>query len=519
MASQKELFRLIKSLEKSEKQAIALERKKKNKLPNYLLLYDWLEEQNGDADSYDRAEVTKQINKRQASKWKESTIRTAEAQLYDKIIEILALTKLGKSPISTINLDIAKAEVLKNKGFYTQSLDHLSKASDNAYKYQKHSLIVEIIPRRIDVILLTKYKNRKELVEEENEKLRRASAVIQQEIDYRNLNVRLFLQYQESRNPNHIPSDLKEDYFQLMAKKFPEEGSFFAQYYFHSIQAIWAIIHKDPRTAYEQQQAVVDIWLQEEPILQTNGQSYLTQLANLTNYAITAKDFKAAKAAIGLLKNFKPTNNDEEAEQLQDYLFYKQYLLLNEEKFQEAKALIPEIKDLLIASNELEWDVEGQKATVRYKRINPSRLYNFYYNTLITLLLCHEYNDAQHWLTQLDYLYKKKEPRKDVIQFIRILQLIISYGLESDKFMERMFDKLYRQTEVKKNMSKLEKEMFYFFKKLLKTEASTERKDKKDKSFEELLNTIEQLPEADKKVVGYEEIVQWIKSILHKNTR
>lgn len=514
MASQKELFKLIKSLEKNEKQAISIEGKKKNNPPKYLILYSWLESWGGEVEDYNREEVVKAIAKKYKATWSLVTLQTAENTLYDKIIDALSYTQLGKSPITTINQQLSKADVLKNKGFYKRSLKVLTDALEEAYRHQKHSLIVEIIPRKIDVILLTEYEGRREQVERSYRKLREATNIIQEEANFRSLNVRLIIQYQESRKPSNIPAALKEDFFSLTEKNFPTNGSFFSQYYYYSTQAIWANLHKKPDQAAQYQKKVVDLWLQNDLIRTNKGQLYLTQLANLANYTIAARNFKAAQEVIELLQNFSTKNPDEEAEKWQNLLFYQQYLLLNENKFEEARALVPDITRLLIAE---EVDTfrsmsrEKRISKAPYKRVNPSRLYNFYYNTLITLLLCHQYEQANDWLVRLDLLCKAVETRKDIQQVIRILQLIINYGLGSSQFSSAMFENLYKKKDIVNNMSPYEAILLDFFKVMTRTEAKTERRDK---HFQKLLDNLENLDDQDKKVVGYEDVILWIKSIL-----
>lgn len=520
MATKQEFLELLESLEKSEKQIITLERSKKKTNPNYFILYDWIEKNlKGQLKTYDKTKVLVGIG----NGWKASTLRTAEQSLYEKILEILSFKHLGKSTITKLNQFLAEANILKNKGFYDGSLTYLEKAADIAYTYHKHALLMEIIPRIIDVILLTKYEGRKEKVQQLSQQLKTATRIVKQEAEYRSLNVNLLIQYQESRNPADIPNLLKEDYHTLINKKFPTSGSFYAQYYFHSIKAIWNNLQKQTDLAYENQKKVVELWQKPKAIKKENVQSYLTQLANLINYAVTDRNFSGARAAIILMEQVEITTKDEEAEKIQDLLFYKQYLLLNENKFAEAKKLIPEIRALLVPSktNKLETSAikkkkrtveENERKIVHYKRVNPSRLYNFHYNTLITLLLCHDYTEAAIWLKRLSALYSKKaNTRKDIQQLKRILQLVINYGLRSEEFSGDMFKRLYSSKSVRQSLTAFETVLYNFFKEMTNTPAYTERQQK---HLNLLLQKLTALEEQEKKVLGYEDVILWIESQL-----
>ncbi|MGH1334814.1 MAG: hypothetical protein ACRBFS_01705 [Aureispira sp.] len=519
MATKQELLELLESLEKSEKQAITLERNKKKTDHNYIVLYDWIEKHlKGNLGDYNRDNFLESIG----NSWKLRKLQTAEQVLYDKILEILSFKYLGKNSITLLNQRLAEADILKNKGFYNGSLERLKKAEDIAYDHHKYALLMEILPKKIDVILLTRHAGRKEKVKGLSNQLKRATKILQQEAEYRSLNVNLLVQYQESRNPDNIPNPLKEDYFSIINRDFPNSGSFYSQYYFYSTQAIWNTLHKNTTLAYENQRKVVDLWQEVKDVKKENTQLYLTQLANLINYAVIDRNFMGAQAAILLMEQVKTQNKDEEAEKTQNLLFYKQYLLLNENKFEEAKKLVPSITALLAPTGQIEvGDVkelkgkakktyeENQRRIIHYKRVNPSRLYNFHYNTLITLLLCDkQYVEANKWLKRLVSLYKGTDLRKDIQQLARVFQLVINYGLKSDEFSNEMFKKLYNTKKVKQPLIPFEQILYDFFKEMTSTPSYTQRRDK---HLKVLLNKLEALENKDQKVLGYEDIILWIK--------
>lgn len=496
MAGTQRLLELYSSLTKSEKQAITVERSKKKTAPNYLVLYDWLEnELKGKVEAYDRAifRATK------GAKWEGRAVSTAESILYDKILEVLSLKHLEKKSTTLINQCLAEAEILKNKSFYNSSLERLNKAEKITYIHHKHALLTEIIPKKIDVILLTNHAKRKEQIRQLAEQLREATNIVQQEVEYRNLNVNLVIQFQESRNPEKIDIFLKERYHAIINRGFPIQGSFYAQYYFYSTQAIWYRLHRDYPKAYEHQTQVVELWQNNKAIREENTQLYITQLANLINYAVIGEFFEGAQQGIEWMKEVKTQTKDEAAEKSQDLLFYQQYLLLNQHKFDEAQKLVPAIEQLLAKFSKKD-----------YKRINPSRLYNFYYNTLINLLICQDYSKAAQWLKKLETL-KSYELRKDLQQLGRILQLLINYGLQSDEFSHNMFRRLYKDQKFVKTLSPFEQVIYKFFKKMIN---SPEFMDRKSKHLPKLRQELEALHKDDKKVLGYIDVMLWIGSYI-----
>lgn len=522
MTTKQILLELLSSLKKEEKKAITQAHENKKTPPKYILLYNWLEKQiKKGKESYSRKEFLEQEDYH----WKGRALETAETTLYNKILENLSLKYLDKKSITVLNQKIAEAEILKNKGFYDNSLERLKKAEELAKKHHKNALLIEIIPKKIDVILLTKHEGREKQVRAMSEQLLRATTAVQQEAEYRMLNVNLVVQFQKSRDPKKIPLFLKDQYFSLINKGFPSSGSFYSQYYFHSIQAIWANIHREGTKAYKHQSKVVELWEKEEheEIREENTQSYLTQYANLINYAVVSEDFELAQKDLDLMSKIKTYTKDEKAEKEQNTLFYQQLILLNEHEFEEAKELVPAITALLVPDNQeiaipkktLKGNAkriheENKRRAIHYKRVNPSRVYNFHYNTLITLLICQDYSEANEWLKRLVNTYKDADPRKDIQQLWRILQLTITYGLESEKFSKRTFNKLYhnKSDEVPETLLPFEQIMHDFFEKMMTGPTMTERKTK---HLSILLEDLEALDEKDKKVLGYGDIVLWIK--------
>lgn len=496
MAGTRRLLELYNSLTKSEKQAITVERNKKKATPNYLVLYDWLEnELKGNIEAYDRAVFRASKD----SKWDGRAVETAEGNLYDKILEVLSFKHLEKKSTTLINQYLAESEILKSKGLYEGSLERLKKAEKITYTHHKHALLTEIIPKKIDVILLTNHAKRKGQIRQLSDQLKEAASIVQQEAEYRNLNVNLVVQFQESRDPEKIEIFLKERYFSIINRGFPTQGSFYSQYYFYSTQAIWCRLHRNYPKAYTHQKEVVKLWQNNKTVREENTQLYITQLANLINYAVIGEIFDGAQQGIDWMKELKTRTKDEAAEKNQDLLFYQQYLLLNQHKFEAAQKLVPEIEALLARFSKKD-----------YKRINPSRLYNFYYNTLVNLLICQDYSKAALWLKKLETL-KSYELRKDLQQLARILQLIINYGLQSNEFSHNMFRRLYKDQKFVQALSPFEQVIYTFFKKMIN---SPEFMERKSKHLPKLRQELEALSDGDKKVLGYIDVMLWIDSYL-----
>ena len=125
--------------------------------------------------------------------------------------------------------------------------------------------------------------------------------------------------------------------------------------------------------------------------------------------AISDQQYHLAQATIQKIKALKVNDADSASEQCQNICYGQQMLYLNTGDFQKAHALIPQIKQAL--------DIHSEQ-------INPSRKYSLGYNCLITCFILSKYDEAHQWLIELQHIrhLKKYEPRKDVQQFLQILQ-------------------------------------------------------------------------------------------------
>lgn len=165
---------------------------------------------------------------------------------------------------------------------------------------------------------------------------------------------------------------------------------------------------------------------------------------------------------------------------------------LNTKKLQAAEELIPLI----------------EKGLNKYtQKINPARKLAFYYNSTITYFLLENYEAAADWLNKILTIARTYEPRKDVQQFARILQMAIYYKLSSYKVLEYLFRSVYRNKKLKAEMHTFEKIALQYFKKLLIIPVESKEEKMLFKQFKEALET---LTSVEQSVTGFEEFYIWV---------
>jgi len=490
--SEQDLLTLVQSLSRKERTSLKEDFSKK-KGAKYLQLLDWILKRG----NYSREEYLK------SSKITLNHLRGYEKSLIDLICKMLRTKHREKSILTTLSDMIAEADILKRRGHYNLALKKLNEAATQAKKYDKLFILVEIIPLKSEVLLYLRQKNRQTEVEENYAQLHEVIQNLQQEATFRHHNVHWVLLSQTVKQLHEIPKTSLQSFDALVAKGFPQKGTFYAQYYFHSMQAIHAKIHRNTTAARAFQEQVVQLWEESayEKIKNHNIKRYITQLANLINYAIADQKYDLAQDTINKIKQLKINDADGESEQRQDVLYGQQMLYMNSGNFPKAHELIPEI------------DTAIQEHSAQ---INPSRKYSFNYNNLITCFILGKYNEAHHWLAELQSVInlKKYEPRKDAQQFLRVLQLAIFYHTNSIIFANSIIRSIERKDvpdPIIVGLSHFEEKLFRFVKSLIKTPRN---KQQTRAFFQEFKETLAKMPWNDHGF-GYEIVKLWVEQNLN----
>lgn len=495
-----ELLTLILSLSRKEhkylEKTIA-----KGKETKYIKLFQWILK----TGNYKRSEYLKYqgiITPEQQDKAL-NNLRNVETNLFEQIYKTIRVAA-DKSILTKLSNLIAEADTLKRRGHYLLALDRLQLAEKEAKQYQKFFVLVEIIPLKAEVILYLKKEDRQAAIEEQYLHLHHIIHILQEEANFKHQNVRWVLLSQTIKNRDEIEEAYTQAFNTLVTQGFPEDGTFYAQYYFYSVQAIYNKVHHQPADACRFQQKVLELW--EQPaykhIRERNLQRYITQLNNLATFAIGNKEYSLAQANIDKIKALTIEDTDGQAEKEQATLYIQQTLYMNTENFEQAYQLIPTIKQALIEHNH---------------QINPSRQYTFSFHNLIVCFLLKKYDEAHFWLSKTQYVIdlKKYEARKDVQQFLHILQLAIFYHNNSVEFANSVIRRIERKDvtdPIIKRFSAFECLFFDFTKQLHKDLLLPKQEQQPIALFKAFEQTLKAFP--NKNAFGYELVEAWIQQVL-----
>lgn len=430
-------------------------------------------------------------------------LRALEVYLYKKIISSLKKFHAKKSIDIQINDLILEAKVLYDKGFYDLAINIFTKAENLALKYNKRSILLEIAPFKAESFFQVKKANTLDSIKDVYITAKEVILTLEEEFFYRHENVKLVATHRTSTlDPTNL-DEIKKNYQEIKSRGFPATGSFYSQYYYHSILAISEHLQKNHTKAAEHQMQVLLIWKQSPDILKKNLPQYITQLANNINYLICAEKYSDALFLIDEMEKLPLSHSNEQGELYQNLYFYKQSIYLNQQDYTSSKKLIPFIKECLRKHK---------------KKISTSRKLSLSYNIALTYWLLNEHKEA---LTQLEKLiseYNSNENRPEIIKAAHLLQLATFY---LDEEFLKLEDKIFfiKKNFISKKQSNydvattFEEILVYYFRQLKKTKPYP-KKDRQIimKSFKEAL---EKLQLSCQKKLGHAEYLTWINNALN----
>ena len=485
MAAAQDLFDLIKSLTRNEKRHFQLHSTLQGEEKNYVRLFEAMDTM----EFYDKDGILTTFE----GETFVNSLHVTENYLYRKIMEALRAFNEANDKEAQIYSLLTQSNIMEAKGFYKLALDSLYKAEKLAIKYSKQLALIDIAIKKIPIIGAIETRDLVEKTENVFEEAFQYLANIQEELYYRQQNQWMFLMFRKWRSPRNenVLEEMHKRFADFEQAAFPEKGTFYSQYYYYAARYAYYYTLQAYDQSLKAEAKVVEIWERHPDMIAAYTQKYMVQLANYISNAIMCKEYVLAAEIIDRMGGLKTQSFDEEGEQFQNVYFYKHLSLLNQEKFEACKSLVPEIAAGL----------------EKYKlKINPARRLTFFYNITLVYFITECYSEAADWLDKILIITRNDEPRKDIQQFARVLQLAIYYKLSSNEVLEYMFRSVYRNKELKASMSDFELVVLKYFKKLLKVHPDS----KEAKAlFVKLMTALEEMKEKELKTLGYEAFCIW----------
>jgi len=493
-AGSKDLFNLIKALNKSEKRYFKSFVNKKLDSDNmlYMKLFDLMNEQ----EDYNEEEILKELSPKTGRHF--SSLKNFTYEMVHKSLRAYHGDKLPDAKLYNLLLSV---HILFNKQQYKQCFKLLQKAKNLANNEQERLVLLEIarwenhLNREISfqgVIeqdITSHLTNQLTLVKE-----------YQNECEYRTLNARLTILLKQAGTVRNIQEMKKLD--DLMSHPLLKDEkkplTFFSKGYFYDAHYFYHRIKGETKKSYPYIKKLVSIVESDTKL--TGLSNYIVVLHNLLITLLRLKKYddfheELAKLKAIPIKYKKRCSENSKAQVIIDVIYAESGWYIETGTFQEAIPLLPE-------------NIEKFESVKN--RFDPSIHVVFYFQMAYLFFGGAKPKDALIWMNKL-LNETTVEIREDIHCFARIFNLILHFELGNEDLLEYIVKSTYRFLFKRKRIYKMEGELLNFIRiKLPKVKSNSEL----IVAFEELKNkliTIFKDP-FEQQALTYFDFISWLES-------
>ena len=487
------LFQIIKSLTKAEKRYFKLHVNKQTagEDTKFLKLFDLIDKQK----DYDESKILK----------KEQTIKSQQlsnlkAHLYKQILQNLRNLNSDEDINLHIRELIDHSTILYNKCLYDQCVKMLDKAKNLAEKYDKNTLLLEII--EFEKRLVTKYIRSN--IEDKVSKLIKASDQINEKINnintFSNLTIKLYSFYLKiGFLRNHKDFELVNSFLYSTLPVFQEEQLSFDEkmYLYNSFVGYYFFI-QDFERGYEYAKKWVSLFDENYDLILPKVEMYIRAINNLLVSQSKLHRYDEFKITVQKLNSIVEIPGLKLTENIRLLLFkyssthrINRYFLLGE--FTEGSKIIPEIAESLENFEHL---------------LDTHYVIIFYYKFACMYFGNSNYKKVIYWLNKIINM-KDVDLRSDIHSYARILNLISHYELGNLDLVDYYIRSTYRFLIKKNDLHLFQKIIMKFVRKL-----SSITRDQLIDAFKDLREQLLPLNDKfyDRRPFIYFDIISWLES-------
>jgi len=492
-----ELFKLIKSLTKSEKRFFKLSSSLQSGEKNYLKIFDYIEKQS----EYDEQELKKVFENETFIKH----LPSEKNHLYKLILKSLRSYYSEQSVNSTLKQEIKNVEILYNKALYRECEKFVGRAKQTAQKYEKFYywfVLINWEKKLLDSAYESGVFNidLDKLIEEEEMVIAKLRNLAEYTIIYSKINL-IFRSGGFTRNEAERKVVEGIANYHLIKGKNTALSTKAASicYYIKGLCAATNRNYEDSFQFFNRTREILD---NNPHIKSDTGARYAMTLFHLLRCHIDNQEFDQASKlitdirALQFKKGFKSVD-------VSVRIFansYNQELVLLHAKgeFQKSVDLIPEI----------EKQQEAYKGKIS-KEMELLLTYNKAYS-------CFGIGDFKRALTYLNDVLNDNEQnlRQDIYSFARLFNLVIHYELGNYDFLEYVVKSTSRYLNKQERNYEIENACIKQIRKLSKTPVEVNRIE----IFEKLNQDISRLlkDHNERVALEYFNIEAWVKSKIQK---
>lgn len=494
-----ELFKLIKSLSKSEKRFFKLSSSLQSGEKNYLKIFDFIEKQ----DEYDEV-LLKEVFKDEVFI---KHLPSEKNHLYKLILKSLRSYYSEESVSSQLKQEIKNVEILYNKALYRECEKFVSRAKQLAQKYEKFYYWFELISWE-KKLLESAYEagefsaDLDELVAEEEMVIAKLRNLAEYTILYSKIN-HIFRSGGFTRNEKER-EDVKAiaDYHLIKGKNTALSTRAASICYY--IKGLCAATNRDYTDSFLFFNRTKEI-LDNNPFIKLDAtQRYVMTLFHLLRCYIDSREFTKAEeliVEIRKLRGKKGFNSMDILVRIFANVSNQELVLLHTKgEFEKAVELIHEIEEQQVTFDE--------KVS---KEMEVTLTYNKAYSYFGT-------GDFKKALYYLNIVLNDNEQnlRQDIYSFARLFNLVIHFELGNYDFLEYVIKSTSRYLNKQDRAYQIENACIKHLRKLAKTTSGVNQIE----IFEKMLKDLSELlnDPNEQAVLEYFNVIAWVESKLSRVT-
>ncbi len=492
-----ELFKLIKSLSKSEKRFFKLSSSLQSGDKNYLKIFDFIEGQ----AKYDEEELKRVFKKETFIKH----LPSEKNHLYKLILKSLRSYYSEQSVSSLLKQEIKNVEILYNKALYKECEKFVSRAKQIARDHEKFYYWFELISWE-KKLLEEAYEsgefttNLDALVEEEEEVIAKLRNLAEYQVIYSKINL-IFRSGGFTRtDAERLVVDGIADYHLIKGKNTALSTRAASMCYY--IKGLCAATNRNYDESFQFFNRTREILDRNPDIKADSGQRYVMTLSHLLRCYIDSEDFEKAQSLIldmRALDGKKGFNSID----IMVRIFTSTYnlelnLLHTMGDFQKSVDLIPQIEKLQ--------EEYGDKVSKEQEILLT-------YNKAYSYFGIGEFKKALSYINEV-LNDNEQNLRQDIYSFSRLFNLVLHFELENYDFLEYIIKSTNRYLSKQERDYEVENVCIKHIRKLSKSIHSTERILVLEKMKEELEPLL--MDRNERVVLEYFNITAWVTSKIYK---
>lgn len=494
-----ELFKLIKSLSKSEKRFFKLSSSLQSGEKNYLKVFDFIDSQ----DEYDEEQMKKTFKKEKFIKH----LPSEKNHLYKLILKSLRSYYSEQSISSLLKQEIKNIEILYNKALYKECEKFVSRAKKMATENEKFYYWYELLAWEKKLVEEGFEEgvfsdDMDKLVTEEEEVIAKLRNVAEYQIIYSKINL-IFRSggFTRSDEEQKIVEGIA-DYHLIKGKNTALSTRAATMCYY--IKGLCAATNRNFEDSFQFFNRTIEI-LDNNPKIKTDsGQRYVLSLSFLLRCYIDILDFKKAEELIILMRNLE-TEPGFDSMDIKVRIFSNSYIqelamLQRQGKFAESLNVVNQIEE-----------VENQYIG----KITKEQEVLLTYHKAISYFGVNDYKKALSYINEV-LNDNEQNLRQDIYSFSRIFNLVLHFELENYDFLEYIIKSTNRYLSKQGRVSGAESVIIKYIRRMAKVILPSERIEYLNQLKQELDELM--LDKHEQVLLEYFDINAWVLSKLNKTS-